>query len=214
MTHWKPQQWIILGCLSLGLIIGFMTGMSVSPTVTTVIGLIFAFTGGSVIVLIKGRDPDELALMGKCLSALALAAAFSVMVGVMARANDWFYFKQSALYQLQAKLTVDEIIKLHKTDEDDTTVLHILLQVAGNTNTNRIQLTKDDMEKLIKAKVPASIIRMMLIGEPMLEQQMSQMQSDSKSVLYVEDKSNAEEKPNSEGKSVFEKMEEKWKKTQ
>ena len=49
--------WFLSGCVFLGLLIGLVTGLSISPIVGTVVALVFAFAGGSLIALIEAKSP-------------------------------------------------------------------------------------------------------------------------------------------------------------
>lgn len=186
-------SWIILGCACLGILIGFMSGMSVSPIVSAVVGLIFAFTGGSIIVLIKGRGDEELSLMGQCISALTLMVLAGVVIGVAARANDWLYFKDSKSPQFlyQGPITVDEILELKNNKVSDD-LIQTLIEAQPENRSDPTYLTKKDLVRLSEANVSEKVVRLMLLGKVEADATNSEEEASSKTVLYSEKKKSVE----------------------
>lgn len=192
--------WIVSGCALLGLTIGFMTGMSVSPTVNALIGLLFAFTGGSVILLIKGRTTDELAIMGKSISVLALGLFIGVLLGVMARVNDWMNFTAPTsnatenshipLFRYQDSLTVDRIIEL-KENKVDSNIIALLIDVETAHSASQISISHSDLLKLSKANIPLQVMQSMLLGKQSSSPS-SVASEENKTKLYAEQKPEGE----------------------
>ena len=158
------RKWIVTGSLCLGLLIGLMVGLSISPVVSTVLGLIFAFAGGSIVVLIKGRQDNELGLIGKSLTAISIAIIIGAISGIVLRTNDWLRIdRETALhvpFQLEKPLSVDDIITLSQK-EIDPVVIRALLK-ADAEQKQKIALTMRDIDKLAKHKVHPTVIRAMV----------------------------------------------------
>ena len=75
-------MWLVTGFGTLGLLLGFLLGMTSESLVGSTIALLFAFVGGTVFaVLGKLSDPDR-KLAGKIVFALALCCLGGVAVGV------------------------------------------------------------------------------------------------------------------------------------
>lgn len=120
------SHWFVFGQMSFGLVIGVVAGLSSSPIVGTLFGLLFAFIGGSIIVLIKGRTEEELALVGKSIGAMSLCIVVGVIVGIYLRANDVLYLNQKTeelfktesssqpYFNLSKPLEFEEIVELAK----------------------------------------------------------------------------------------------------
>ena len=159
------RKWFVIGGFCLGLLIGFMTGLSISPIVSTVLGLVFAFAGGSIVVLVKGREEDELGLIGKSLTAISIAMIIGVLFGIVLRANDWLRIgKETPLhvpFQLEKPLSVDDIITLSQK-KIDPVVMRELLKADVERKRRKVTLTMDDITKLSDNKVHPNIIRAMI----------------------------------------------------
>jgi hypothetical protein len=162
----KAPAWFVFGCVSLGLLIGFMVGLSISPIVSTVLGLVFAFTGGSVIVLIKGREEGELRVIGKSLSAISLSMIAGMVLGISFRANDWLSVQPpeppadavSVPYQLDQPLSLAQIITLSEKGTDPVT-LRTLLKAQTQAESPIQVLSFDDLSNLVDSKVHPLVIQ-------------------------------------------------------
>lgn len=113
-------SWFLIGQSFFGVLIGFMVGLSISPVVSTVLGLMFAFIGGSLFVLIKGRSEDELAFIGKSITALSLFIMLGVVIGIITRTNDVLEpdDTQHPPYNFSERLSLDDIIALSNNKEN------------------------------------------------------------------------------------------------
>lgn len=169
----SSTRWFLIGCLSLGLLIGFMAGLSISPVVSTVLSLVFAFTGGSVIVLVKGREASELQLIGQSLAAISVAMVLGVVFGIVFRVNNLLHVggddasagKQAELataYYLKNPITVKDVLKFSKM-EVDPVVIRALLRANDGQPAQRELTAEDVVELLDKSnKVHPKVIEAML----------------------------------------------------
>ena len=161
--HLKPLYWMGQGCFLLGIVIGILAGMSVSPIVATVVSLLFAFTGGSIIVLIKGRSAEELRLIGLSVSTLAIGIIIGVVTGVSIRANDLLKLSnqaaESALFKLSSNLTVHDILELNSEKQLDNDKLYALLQVTAYTSQQPVSISKQELIAIIKTDISSDAIR-------------------------------------------------------
>ena len=67
----------------LGLLIGLVTGLSASSVVASLLGLLFALMGGSLIVFFRKMEEEQLALAYKAMFALSTACIVGVVVGIV-----------------------------------------------------------------------------------------------------------------------------------
>ena len=82
---WRcAMAWFIGGHVVLGLLVGGVTGMSKSPLASTLLPLLFTFSGGSVVALsvIEGTTPQDLALLGQQPVAFGLGTIVGLACGI------------------------------------------------------------------------------------------------------------------------------------
>jgi hypothetical protein len=75
-------MWIVLSFLALGFLIGNIVGMTAQSVVTSLLGLLFAFAGGSVLTFIHKLDAGERRLAGQAVLALSLACVGGLYTGI------------------------------------------------------------------------------------------------------------------------------------
>jgi hypothetical protein len=78
-------MWMVFGFGALGFLIGNLVGLSSTPIVKSVVGLLFAFGGGSIIAFIKGIDAHDRKIAGASILALSLACTFGVYSGILVK---------------------------------------------------------------------------------------------------------------------------------
>lgn len=76
-------MWLILGFTSLGLLVGTLIGLTSESVVTSVIGLLFALLGGSLLALLKQLSTDDRRTAGQALAALSLACLLGTYSGIV-----------------------------------------------------------------------------------------------------------------------------------
>ena len=111
---------MILGLAALGLLVGAITGLSSGEVTATLMSLLFAMIGGSVIVLVTRLDAEARALAGNGLCAFSLAALIGLFGGLTIRINDLAYFgtpetrttrtTQDAGYLRSEELPIDTVL--------------------------------------------------------------------------------------------------------
>lgn len=167
----SKKTWLYIGQSIFGLLIGFMVGLSISPVVSTVLGLMFAFIGGSLIVLIKGKTDDELEVIGKCITFLSSFMILGILIGVTFRANDLLRFdflrfvnQEDRPYVITESLTVDHIEKIGSKKAYSTLICSIVKDEVKNKERSgeQKQLNMEQLKSLIDKKVNPSIILAML----------------------------------------------------
>lgn len=160
-------SWFLIGQSFFGILIGFMVGLSISPVVSTVLGLMFAFIGGSIIVLIKGRTEDELAFIGKSITALSLFIMLGVVIGIIARTYDVLEpdDTQHPPYHFSERLSLTDIIALsnNKENEIDPSLICSLIKSSKVVDKPQ-EITKEQLMNLMQQGVNAKVIYA-LIGE-------------------------------------------------
>ena len=135
MTH---NLWFITGQAFFGFLIGVLCGLSISPVVGTLFGLLFFFIGGSLLVLITGKTDHQIKFIGKSLSALSLFMVLGASSGIYLRANDLLTKKSIPLFQLDAELTVEDIVKISKTIDSPETICTIMRHSFQHDGTQTI----------------------------------------------------------------------------
>lgn len=75
--------WLYLGFGSFGLLIGILVSLSESPIVNQALKLLFAFIGGSLIIIVSGKTQPQLILIGKTLFAFSLPMVISAVIGLV-----------------------------------------------------------------------------------------------------------------------------------
>jgi hypothetical protein len=76
-------MWVIIGLFSLGLLVGNLVGLTAKSVVTSLLGLLFAFIGGSVIALLNKLPPADRRLAGQCVVALSLGCLIGTYGGIV-----------------------------------------------------------------------------------------------------------------------------------
>jgi len=76
------------GFAALGILVGSVSGLSTAKLTTTLLGLVFALIGGSVIAFIQKLDDSSRRAAGVSLLAFSLAATVGIYIGLTVRIND------------------------------------------------------------------------------------------------------------------------------
>jgi hypothetical protein len=77
------------GFAALGLLVGSIAGLSSAQLTTTLLGLLFALIGGSIIAFIEKLDNDSRRAAGLSLLAFAPTAMLGLYLGIFVRVNDF-----------------------------------------------------------------------------------------------------------------------------
>lgn len=146
----------LLGICTFGILNGLLIGLSLSPVVGTAIGLLFAFVGGSVFVLIKGRSEDELKQIGKVLMCLSLSIIVGGIVGIVVRVNDMLLISGDHNQPLEFELGFADIEKWGKDTEYGEFLCNLIIHKAGQGSP--VKITKDQLDKLITDEFDERVI--------------------------------------------------------
>lgn len=76
-----------MGFAAFGFFVGSVAGLSTAELTTTLLALVFALIGGSVIGLLTKLDDEARRLAGIGLGAFGLAAVIALYLGIFIRAN-------------------------------------------------------------------------------------------------------------------------------
>lgn len=156
----SQKTWLYIGQALFGLVIGFMVGLSVSPVVSTIIGLMFAFVGGSIIVLIKGRSDDELEVTGKSITAMSLLMMLGLVAGIIFRANNLLTFVTDSQATVDSPSTLSTPLTLPDIKDlgSNKTYATLICTLINNDSDSQIQLDREQLKELIEKKVEPTII--------------------------------------------------------
>lgn len=75
-------MWLVAGFLALGFLIGNLVGMSATSAVTALLGLLFAFAGGSILAFLEKFSSVNLRVASQALLALSLACTIGLYTGI------------------------------------------------------------------------------------------------------------------------------------
>lgn len=76
-------MWTIFAFIALGFLVGNLIGLTAESVTSAVLGLLFAFGGGSAIAFIRKLDPTERVLASKATLALSLSVLVGVYAGIV-----------------------------------------------------------------------------------------------------------------------------------
>jgi hypothetical protein len=82
------MKWLLSGFSCLGILVGIVSGLSRTPIVTTFLTIIITFAGGSIIAILRSRDPEQLKIIGKALVFFSTATLVGVFIGIFLRQSD------------------------------------------------------------------------------------------------------------------------------
>jgi len=68
-------MWMILGFGALGFLVGNLAGISSAQIVKTLLGMLFAFGGGSIIAFLKGINAHDRKVAGASVFAFCIACS-------------------------------------------------------------------------------------------------------------------------------------------
>lgn len=80
-------MWILIAFGALGFLIGNIAGMTASSVSTSLLSLLFAFGGGSVIALIQKLDKEHRKLAAQAIFALSVACFIGLYTGILV--SEW-----------------------------------------------------------------------------------------------------------------------------
>jgi len=75
-------MWIIIAFLSLGFLVGNLAGLTAETVTSTLLGLLFAFAGGSAIAFMHKLDRDARIDASRAILSLSVACLIGVYVGI------------------------------------------------------------------------------------------------------------------------------------
>lgn len=158
------MRWFYIGQASFGLLIGIFVGLSVSPVVSTVIGLLFAFIGGSLLALTKDKTTEQLERIGVSITALSLLMIIGSLSGMAIRVYDWSDGKglhdekniNNNIYTLNEDLNVDDFLKMAEGNISDELLCYMIKQGEHSKENNKT-ITKSVLIDLAKKKYDLSV---------------------------------------------------------
>ncbi len=146
--------WLYFGQSVFGLLIGIMAGLSISPTIAGLIGLLFAFLGGSVMILIKGKSAEELEVIGKCVAGMSSFMLIGIFIGIVVRANDLLASGDELLKTrlMQTPLSVTDIRDLSRNQTYMVPVCELVKeqQKSHDLNNSKLRVDLPNLKELIK----------------------------------------------------------------
>lgn len=80
-------MWLAFGFAALGLLIGNLVGLTSHSVVTSVIGLLFAFGGTSILAFLSKIEQEDRKVAGQCVLALSLGCLLGTYAGISV--SEW-----------------------------------------------------------------------------------------------------------------------------
>lgn len=80
-------MWIPIAFVALGFLIGNIAGLTASSVSTSLLSLLFAFVGGSVIALIQKLDKEHRKLAAQAIFAISVGCFIGLYVGILV--SEW-----------------------------------------------------------------------------------------------------------------------------
>lgn len=147
-------KWFIVGIAVFGLCVGLYVGLSVSPIVNSVVSLLFAFIGGSVVFLIKDRDDDELNKIGISVLSLSLSMILGAFVGMDLRGSDSLFGKEKI--HLEIDLDSKKVIKIVKelSLNDAAEPENLCLLVKNFKDNSNYKISEGDLKEVMRLADP------------------------------------------------------------
>jgi len=140
--------------------------LSASPIVNTAISLLFAFIGGSLVSLLKGKN-ENIKLTGMGMSFFSLAMIIGISTGIFFRVvREEQKIVEEPLFRIKEPLSVEDIIELKGLDP------YLLRAILGQANKNETKknLPIDALKKLGEENIhPSVILGMINIQEEPIE---------------------------------------------
>ena len=114
-------MWTILAFIALGFLIGNLVGLTATSVTGAVLGLLFAFGGGSAIAFIRKLDNTERVLASKAILALSFSCLLGLYTGIFVCEYQLLTPEEVASKRVsvsQRKLTRDSIVSAaHSIDQ-------------------------------------------------------------------------------------------------
>ncbi|MEL6587358.1 MAG: hypothetical protein AAFQ50_11970 [Pseudomonadota bacterium] len=116
-----------LGFGAIGFFIGMVAGLSTAELTTTLLALVFALAGGSVIALLNKLDAEGRVAAGQALFAFGLAGSVALIGGALVRVNGYMALTDTPDVQAAARsplrsgaaTTLGECLRLIAEDRID-----------------------------------------------------------------------------------------------
>ncbi len=80
-------MWIVIGFAALGFLIGNLVGLTAHSVVTSVLTLMFAFAGSSIIAFLGKISPDDRRVAGQAICGLSLCCVLGTYAGIAT--SEW-----------------------------------------------------------------------------------------------------------------------------
>lgn len=149
-------SWFFIGFAGFGLCVGLYVGLSVSPIVNSVVSLLFAFLGGSIVLLIKDRTNDELNKIGASVFVMSLMMIIGALGGMNLRGDNSLY-KDTAYIELNDDEFIDYIFTLvgRNKDNDENNNANIVpdpkicLIVKNKIKNDSLKISQNKLKELI-----------------------------------------------------------------
>ena len=77
------MKWLVAGFLFMGLLVGNLVGMSATSVTTSILGLLFAFAGGTAVAFLQKLSAEQIKIAGKAILVLSLSCLVGLYAGIL-----------------------------------------------------------------------------------------------------------------------------------
>lgn len=91
---------VVLAFVSTGFLTGFLMGLTGSPVVNSFLAALFTIAGSIAIIFFTKMDRGQINLVLKVLSSLSISCFIGLLIGIRAKAYEWFIPKERQVYHV------------------------------------------------------------------------------------------------------------------
>jgi hypothetical protein len=78
----RTSAWLVAAYSALGFLVGNLAGLSAAKVTTSLLGLLFAFGGGTAIALLKNLNDEQRRMAGQAILALSVSCLLGTYTGI------------------------------------------------------------------------------------------------------------------------------------
>lgn len=154
---------IALGISALGLLVGLLAGLSLSPVVGGLLSLIFAFAGSAAGFLPKERTPAQRQALGLLLFFFSIFVIAGLFAGIYLRNADPLRFdRNEPKFTFAESLKVEHLITLQEKGAD-AKELRAVVMADRLSDRAASRLKPAEIQRLVESNVPAEVIEALFL---------------------------------------------------
>jgi hypothetical protein len=88
-TKIREKNWLGWGFCFLGTLVGVLTGLTSAEITVTLVTVVFAFLGGSVVAMVQKISIADREAIGKIIFSFSFSCVVFLILGIIAKQNEW-----------------------------------------------------------------------------------------------------------------------------